>query len=196
MNKPELSVAAEAVQAGLITNRQSTESMGAGGVFTVTCVAPDGTVKWTDTFHNLVTSAGIDSMNNVYLLGTTPITTWYLGLVQGPGSGTTFAYGDTLATHGGWTELAAGTAYSGNRKLVTFAAPTNPTSNQSQVTNSASPASFTMQNTYTVAGALLCSVASGTSGLLFSAGDFTGGDKQVDSGDQLNVTYTFTLAAA
>lgn len=195
MNKPEQSLAAEAVQAGLITNRQSAERMGAGGVFTVTCVAPDGTIKWTDTFHNLVTYAGITNMNDVYFNSGSPTTTWYLGLVQGPGSGTTFSYSDTLATHGGWTELAAGTAYSGNRKSVTFASATSGV-NPSVVTNSASPSSFSMLGTYTVAGALLCNAASGTSGLLFSAGDFTGGDKQVDSGDQLNVTYTFSLAAA
>lgn len=195
MNKPEVSLAAEAVQAGLITNRQSTERTGAGGVFTVECVAPDGTVKWTETFHNLVTWAGINNMNGVYFNSAAATTTWYLGLVQGPGSGTTFAYADTLATHGGWTELAPGTAYSGNRKTATFAAATSGV-NPSVVTNSASPAAFTMLGTYTVAGALLCNAASGTSGLLFSAGDFTGGDKQVDSGDQLNVTYTFSLSAA
>lgn len=195
MNKPELSLATDAVTAGLITNREATERMGAGGVFTVTCIAPDGTVKWTDTFHNLVTYAGITNMNDVYFNSASPTTTWYLGLVQGPGSGTAFAYSDTLGTHAGWTELTPGTAYSGNRKAATFAAATSSV-NPSVVTNSASPSSFTMLGTYTVAGALLCNAASGTSGLLFSAGDFTGGDKFVDSGDQLNVTYTFSLTAA
>jgi hypothetical protein len=47
-----------------------------------------------------------------------------------------------------------------------------------------------------VAGAFLASVNSGTSGILFSAGDFTGGDKTVDNGDTLNVTYSFSLDAA
>jgi hypothetical protein len=51
-------------------------------------------------------------------------------------------------------------------------------------------------NAQTIAGAFLCNVATGTSGILFSAGDFTGGDKIVDSGDILSVTYTFSLDAA
>jgi hypothetical protein len=52
-----------------------------------------------------------------------------------------------------------------------------------------------MNATVTVAGAFLSSVDSGTSGVLFSVGSFTGGDKFVDSGDTLNVTYTFSLDA-
>jgi hypothetical protein len=51
-------------------------------------------------------------------------------------------------------------------------------------------------NAQTIAGAFLASVSSGTSGILFSAGDFTGGDKTVDSGDSLSVTYQFSLDAA
>jgi hypothetical protein len=191
----EHSKASDSVTAGLITQRAGTERVGAGGVFTVTCVGADGQEKWSDTFHNLVVNQGLQDMNSKYFAATGYTSAWFLGLVQGPGSGTTFAAADTLASHAGWTELVPGTAYTGNRKAVTFGTAT--TADPSVISNSASPSSFTMtSNAQTIAGAFLCSVATGTSGILFSAGDFTGGDKLVDSGDTLSVTYTFSLDAA
>ena len=191
----EYSAAADQVSAGLITNPAAGDMVGAGGVYTVTCVGPDGVEKWSDTFHNLVMNGGLANMNSVYFALGSQSSTWYLGLVTGPGSGTTYSAGDTLASHGatgsgGWTE---NTDYTGNRKSVTFGAST--TANPSVITNSASPSSFAINGTATVAGAFLCNVASGTSGVLFSAGDFTGGDKSVANGDTLNVTYTFSLTA-
>jgi hypothetical protein len=180
----------DAVQAGMIANKQAADTAGAGGVYSVECVGPDGQIKWTDTFHNLVMNEGVQDMNTQYFKGAAYTASPFLGLVTGPGSGTTFAAADTLASHAGWTESVA---YSGSRKAVTFGTAT--TANPSVISNSASPASFAMNATVTIAGAFLCTVASGTSGVLFSAGDFTGGDKFVDSGDTLNVTYTFSLTA-
>ena len=191
----EHSKASDSVTAGMITNRVGGERVGAGGVFTVTCVGADGKEKWSDTFHNLVVNEGLQDMNSKYFVGSGYTAAWYLGLVQGPGSGTTFAAGDTLASHAGWTELVPGTAYTGNRKTATFGTAT--TADPSVIANTASPASFAMLvNGTVVAGAILASVNSGTSGILFSAGDFTGGDKTVDNGDTLNVTYSFSLDAA
>jgi hypothetical protein len=186
----EFSSAKDQVSAALVTRPALGETVGAGGVYTVECVGADGQVKWTDTFHNLVMNAGLANMNGAYFAASAQSTTWYLGLVTGPGSGTTYAAADTLASHGGWTE---NTDYTGDRKSVTFGSAT--TANPSVITNSASPSSFAMSGTATIAGAFLCNVASGTSGVLFSAGDFTGGDKSVASGDTLNVTYTFSLTA-
>jgi hypothetical protein len=186
----EFSSAKDQVSATLVTRPGLGETVGAGGVYTVECVGPDGQVKWADSFHNLVMNGGLANMNGAYLAGSAQSVTWYLGLVTGPGSGTTFAAADTLASHAGWTES---TSYTGNRKAVTFGAAT--TANPSVITNSASPSSFAMNATATIAGAFLCNVATGTSGVLFSAGDFTGGDKSVASGDTLNVTYTFSLTA-
>lgn len=188
----EKSSVSDQVAASMIANRGGEDRVRAGGIFTVTCVGPDGKEKWTDTFHNLVVNEGLQDMNNKYFKASGYTAAWYLGLVNGPGSGTSFSANDTIATHGGWTE---NTNYSGNRKLVTFGTPT--LADPSVIDNSASQAAFVMNaNAQTIAGAFLCSVASGTSGILFSAGDFTGGDKIVDSGDTLNVTYTFSLDAA
>lgn len=191
----EHSKAADSVTAGMTTNRAGGERVGAGGIFTVTCVGADGKEKWSDTFHNLVVNQGLQDMNSKYFTASGYTAAWYLGLVEGPGSGTAFAAGDTLASHAGWTELVPGTAYTGNRKAVTFGTAT--TADPSVISNSASPSSFAMLvNSTVVAGAFLASVSSGTSGILFSAGDFTGGDKTVDSGDTLNVSYSFSLDAA
>jgi hypothetical protein len=143
----------------------------------------------------LVVNQGLQDMNSKYFAASGYTAAWYLGLVEGPGAGNTYAAGDTLASHAGWTELALGTDYTGNRKAVTFGTAT--TADPSVISNSGSPSSFAMLvNGTVVAGALLSSVATGTSGILFSVGNFTGGDKTVDNGDTLNVTYTFSLNAA
>ena len=193
----EFSSAKDAVSASLTANKGATERVGAGGVFTVTCRDPQGNLKWTDSFHNLVVNQGLQDMNSKYFKGAGYTAAWYLGLVTGPGSGTAFAAGDTLASHAGWTENTNYTTTNGAGARATVTFGTATTADPSVISNSASTASFTMTaNAQTIAGAFLASVSSGTSGILFSAGDFTGGDKTVDSGDTLAVTYTFSLDAA
>lgn len=138
-------------------------------------------------------------MNDTFFSGSGYTKSWYLGLIEGPSGDVTISAGDTLASHGttgagGWTEVPVTTGYSGNRKSLTFGAAT--TAAPSVITNP-SAAQFSMLGTYTVSGAFLCTVASGTSGTLFSASVFEApGDRSVVSGDTLNVTYTFELAAA
>jgi hypothetical protein len=99
-----------------------------------------------------------------------------------------------MASHAGWTEVVP---YSNATRVVaTFATAT--LGNPSVVTNSASPATFTINATETVGGAFLTSgsAKSGTTGTLFSAADFSApGDRNVVSGDVLSVTYTFSLTA-
>jgi hypothetical protein len=181
----------ESVQAGVGKAAQGDAHVGLGGVYKVECFGSDGNLKWEDQFHNLVVNEGLQDLNNKYFKGVTYTAAWFLGLVTGPGSGTTYAAGDTLASKA-WTEF---TDYSGNRKAVTFGTPT--LADPSVIDNSGSPSVFTISGAGgTIAGAFLASVATGTSGILFSEGDFTGGDKIVASGDTVNVTYTFNADAA
>lgn len=182
----------DAIGASVTVNNSVSASMMAGGVYHVQCFDKDGNLKWEDKAHNLVVNQGLKDMNDKYFSGAAYTAAWYLGLVTGPGSGTTFAAGDTLASHAGWTEF---TNYSGNRGAVTFGAAT--TADPSVITNP-SPVQFTITGAGgTVAGAFLASVATGTAGILFSESDFQSpGDRAVVSGDVLNVTYQFSLDAA
>jgi hypothetical protein len=183
----------EVVSAGLTARTGVADSPRAGGVFHVQCFDKDGNLKWEDSMHNLVVNEGLEDMNTQYFKGSSYDAAFYLGLVAGPGSGTAYAAGDTLASHAGWTEFSN---YSGARKSVTFGTATE--ADPSVISNSASAASFAISGGGgTVAGAFLCTVDSGTSGVLFSEADFSSpGDRVVVSGDTLNVTYTFSLNAA
>lgn len=186
-----LAKSTDTVTAGMVCGTRPEAKAKAGGVYKIQCVGADGQVKWEEEMHNLVVNQGLQDMVTTYLKSGTQITTWYLGLITGPGSGTTIAAGDTLASHAGWTEFSS---YTGSRKTATFGTAT--TADPSVINNTASPASFTMSGAGTVAGAFLCSAASGTTGVLFSAADFQSpGDRTVAASDVLNVTYTFSLDA-
>lgn len=165
-----------------------------GGTFHFQCFDKDGNLKWEDSAKNLVVNVGLQDMNTQYFKGVSYSAAWYIGLVQGPASGNTYAAGDTLASHIGWTE---DTNYSGgNRATATFGTAT--TADPSVIDNSGSVAVFSITGTTTVAGAFLTKTQSNssTSGLLFSVSNFTGGDRAVINGDTLNVTYQFSLADA
>jgi hypothetical protein len=170
------------------------DKVAAGGVFKVTCIGVDGQVKWEENLKNLVVNVGLKDMNDKYFTGSAYTAAWYIGL-YGAAASNDPAAGDTAASHAGWTEVVP---YSNaTRPAATFAAAT--TADPSVITNSASPASFSIDATATVGGAFLISdnTKSGSTGVLFSASDFDApGDRSVASGDQINVTYTFSLDAA
>jgi hypothetical protein len=183
----------DTIDASFIANNNLSARTSAGGIYTVQCFDKDGNLKWEDKSHNLVVNEGLKDMNDKYFSGSAYTAAWFVGLITGPASGTTFAAADTLASHAGWTEY---TDYAGSRKAAVFAAAT--LADPSVITNSASPASFSISGAGgVVAGAFLASVSSGTSGILFSESDFQSpGDRTVVSGDTLNITYTFSLDAA
>ena len=96
-----------------------------------------------------------------------------------------------MAAHGGWTEDT--TYANATRPTATFGSAS--LADPSVIATTAT--SFSINGSTTVAGAFLTTdnTKGGTTGTLFSASDFTGGDRILQSGDTLNVTYTFTLEA-
>ena len=172
----------------------SQDKVAAGGVFTIQCFDADGSLKWEAEKHNLVVNQGLQDMNMKYFKGATYTAAWYIGL-YGAASSNNPTANDTAASHPGFTEI---TPYSNaTRPACTFG--TASTADPSAISNTASPAVFTINATEVVGGAFLISDSTkgGTAGVLFSASDFAApGDRSVSSGDTINVTYTFSLDAA
>ena len=156
--------------------------------YEVECHDLEGNLKWSDVIHNLVTTAGLNDILDKYLKGSAYTADWYVGLTSGT---PTVNAADTMSSHSGWTEIAD---YSETpRQTLTLG-----TVSGGSVNNSASKAVFSINGTATIGGAFVTSVAtkSGTTGVLYGVGAFTGGNKGVSSGDTLSLSLTLTAAAA
>ena len=175
----------DAASASLVANTGAQEGVQTHGFYTVECLDANGNVKWSETIKNLVVTEGKNYMLTQTFSGSGYTAAWYLGLVDGASS-PTYAAGNTMASHAGWTEF---TSYSNaTRPAPVFNAA-------SAGARSTTPTSFNINGSGTVAGAFLTTdnTVGGTTGTLFSAGNFTGGSRTVANGDTLNVTYTLTL---
>jgi len=145
-------------------------------------------VKWIEAFDNLVTTAGKNDMLDKYLAGSSYTAAWYIGLISSTSYTTGAAVGDTMSSHGGWIEDVE---YSQAARVTTA---WSAAAAGSKALSAACVYSINGDGT-TIKGCFLNSVStkSGTTGTLFSAGLFTGGDKVLANGDTLNVSYTATL---
>lgn len=180
----------DTVDATVIRGAGQTEVFGLEGVYTVECFDAQGNLKWSDKIENLTTNVGRAS-----LLGSYFANTGGGAIVMGLKGTGTAAYADTQASHSTWLEVGNANAptYSGNRKTPSFSSAT--TANPS-VLNTSAAVVFSMTGSGTVAGAFInvggSATIDSTTGVLFSAGDFTAGSKTVTSGDTINVTYSLS----
>jgi hypothetical protein len=148
----------------------ATVTVSSGAVSAVTITAPGENYAIGDTLYIPSGSITGATANGVVTVAT----------LQPP----TFAAGDTMASHAGWTENAS---YS-NAARPTLAFGT--AASRSIALSSA--AAFNINGTATIAGGFFTTVSTigGTTGILYSAGAFTGGNKAVASGDTLSVSAT------
>lgn len=182
----------DVVEATVTRGAGHADQFGLEGTYKAECYDVLGNLKWVDEIKNLTTNVGRASLMDSYFANTGGG-----AIVMGLKGTGTAAYADTQASHATWSEIGSANTptYSGTRKTPTFASAT--TANPSVLSTSAA-VTFAMTSSGTVAGAFInvggSSTIDNTTGVLFSAGDFTAGSKIVSSGDTINVTYTLSAS--
>jgi hypothetical protein len=171
--------------ASLISRPSVPEGMEVHGRFSAKCYDKHGNLKWEEEFNNLVVTVGKNDMLDKYLAGSSWTTgTVYMGL---KGTGTALA-ADTMSSHGSWTQLNITSA----RGSVTFSAASSGT----KATSSAVSFAITAAGPTTVAGVYIViggtSGNTNTTGVLYSAGDFSV-SRSVVAADTLDVSYSTSL---
>ena len=195
----------DAASASVTRGAQHDETLGIQGSYHVECRDAEGNLKWEESFPNLVTAVGKQALFDYYFgatgtAGGTASGANYLGLCGGTA---TYTAADTMSSHT-WTEVGGtnAPAYTGNRQSISWTAASSAGSTPSNVTTKTGGAiTFAMTSSGTVNGCFINSGASAsatkdtTTGILYSAGNFTGGSKTVANGDSLAVTYSTTATS-
>jgi hypothetical protein len=164
----------------------------AQGHYIARCYDANGNLKWEDHYDNLVTDSGARDLLDKYLSGSGYTATFYVGLIGAVGYGAGPVAADTSGSHAGWTEA-------GSANAPTYSQVVRPTASFSAAAARtkalASAATFSITSAGAIKGSFLSNVAAkdAASGVLFSAGLFSGGDKVVASGDTINVSYSLTV---
>lgn len=161
--------------------------------YSVEAYDPQGQLKWRDEFDNIVVTAGLNDSLDKHFKGSNYSAAWYVGLLSAT---PTVNAADTMASHAGWTEVAA--YDEAVRQTLTLGSVSG-----GSVSNAAAKAVFTISTDSTDIGGAFVSNGSAkatdsgyNTGVLYGAGAFTAGNKSLDDGDTLTVTITLTAAAA
>lgn len=171
------------------------------GLYIAKCFDKNGNLKWEDKIHNVITDVGANQLLDS-AFGAGPIAGPFLGLISSVGYSAPPAAGNTMASHSGWNEAGNGVNYpnwstpaSNARASITFAAASArskalaSTANFVIATNGG-----TVKGLFIVFGTGAVATNNSTAGVLFSAGLFSGGDKVLQTGDTLQVSFSTALS--
>ena len=161
----------------------SKEKMSLKGKFHIEHFNKAGELVGKYEVPNGIVDVGLNHILETEFNGGTPITSWYIGLVDNA-SFSAFANADTMASHAGWIETH--TTYSeGTRPEWTAG-----TAASRAITNAVT-VDFSMTGTITVKGIFITSNATkgSATGTLWSTAAFAS-NVTANNGDTLKVTYT------
>ncbi len=157
-------------------------------IYTVRChrSKDDMTVLWEETVENLNVTQGLNDILTKYFTGSGYTATWYVGLINNA-SFTALAATDTAAQIGGTNGWIEDTAYTASvRQTLTLGS-----ASAGSISNTSSPASFTMNASGTLNGAFVVSADTGTGGVLYGEASFSS-TQPYSSGNVITVTITLT----
>ena len=177
-----------------------TEDMLVKGQYYAECFGPDGTFKWNDTVENIVTTVGKNLVLDTVLNGAAyTVTGPFMGLVSSL-SYSSYSTADTMAAHPSWLEAGASPNYPIYAARLTASGKWPASSAGAVSFSTGSTCDFTISSTggtvkgcFMVMGTNAVATIANTSGVLYSVGLFTGGDKILGVGDVIKVSYTSTL---
>jgi len=170
------------------------------GKYFAKCFDKNGNLKWEDDIDNVVTDVGANQLLDS-AFGSGPIAGPFLGLISSVGYTGVPVVGDTMSSHSTWNEASNGSNYpnwstpaSNARGTMTFASA----SGRAKALTGA--ISFviannggTVKGAFAVFGTNAVATNNSTTGVLYSAGLFSGGDKTVGIGDTLQVSYSTSV---
>lgn len=139
--------------------------------------------------HNMLTTAGANKLLDATIKTGLASPAWYVGLIKG-GSAPTFAIGDTMGSHAGWTEIAGSDVTQANRQAFTPGAIS-----AGSVDNTGSVAVYTGNATFTLQGLFVVdnNTLAGSTGTLYGEAAFTAA--AIQAGYTINVTATLSITA-
>jgi hypothetical protein len=152
-------------------------------------------------FPNGITNEGKNFLLDVMFSGTTAIGTWYIGLIDLTGYSALAAadnYDNINQAGNGWDEFTDYTDPANSDSAVSRPAWTEGGASSQSITNS-SPVVFDITGDGTVKGLFICGGTSaqtkgdhtaGSAHKLWSTALFSQGDRAVENGDSLRVSYT------
>lgn len=152
-------------------------------------------VKWDSYAHNTVVTVGKNLALDTFLAGSAyTVTGPYMGLI-GAVSYSAISAADTMASHAGWTEAGTANAptYTGPRKTISWSSASSGSKAPSSAPVYTMTGSGTVKGVFLVFGSGAVATIDNTSGTLWSAGLFSGGDQAVVSTNTVTVTYTTSL---
>jgi hypothetical protein len=184
----------------VLRGAQHTETCEAHGVYTARCIDSNNNLIWEDTIDNVVNTEGKNLAFNTFLNGSAyTVTGPYMGLISSV-SYSTVAAGDTAAQingTNGWKEAGSSTnypLYTTPRKTCAWsAASAGSISLSAALSFPIITTGGTVKGCFIIFGSGASSTIANTSGTLWSAGLFSGGDKIVNPGDTIQVSYSTSM---